>query len=208
MYATLGNDAAPATELASALALMNGVEGKLRDELIKRIKQAAERMRQEIAALATLGQVAADGVRADLDKVDAAAAPPRPQVEQAQAALDRAREGYVNALSGSLHVVLAVPNPPFGFDKAAWDTFRAAIDGELVNVLAEPRLDRRVERWNDVSFRYLAKVVGQAHAAVDAKLAPPPADPTRRTLGGGSGEAGGGGQGVDGPPAHGGAGRL
>ncbi|MBN9090834.1 MAG: hypothetical protein J0J01_28300 [Reyranella sp.] len=166
--AALTKLAAPATDVTAALTLMNGVEGRLRTRLLQVIKQAADDMRAEIAALPILSQLAADSVRADLGAVDAAVTATR--VDEARAALDRARTSYVIARSGALRIAIAVPNPPFGFDAAQWTTYRADILRQLDEVLAEPSPESRVGRWNTLIFAYLRDVVQHAVDAVDGKL--------------------------------------
>jgi hypothetical protein len=160
VFATLMNAQATDTQIAAAQNQLDGLDPKLKGAIQKYIVDSVVQIRTAIDQFPKAEQLEFDAVRTQLTTTETEANVVH--LEEARAALDRSRVGYVDTAARLLRQKLDSARPAVGFDQAEWTAFVGEIKELLNTVIAEADPEQRIQRWDEANRRYLLEVVRRA----------------------------------------------
>ena len=152
-------------QIDTANALLDGIDGKIRDATRAYVTTSVTETTAAIDAFPANERIEFNAVRAQLTAAQDAAN--NGQLPEARAALNRARSGFATTAARLLSAKLTTATPAIGFTAAQWSSFVVEMRQLLDRIATEPDPERQVQLWNDANRRYLVEVVRQAKNRID-----------------------------------------
>jgi hypothetical protein len=163
---TLAAPDADDARINNASALLNGIDGKIREAQRNFVTTRVNDTTAAIDAFPPNDSVEFQAVRDELAAAQNDATNQR--MTEAIEALNRARSLFATTAARLLNGKLATAAPALGFTPAQWASFVAEMR-QLIDLIAnEPDPERQVQRWYEANRHYLVEVIRHAKTRIDA----------------------------------------